>query len=65
MFAMAAGKQPDIRKIFEENPELEQLSIGLILGDRTIFRSLADTLQAMRYQWRRKVLAVYLRLALH
>ena len=30
--AMAAGKQPDIRKIFEENPELEQLSIGLILG---------------------------------
>ena len=30
--AMAAGKQPDIRRIFEENPELEQLSIGLILG---------------------------------
>ena len=30
--AMAAGKQPDIGKIFEENPELEQLSIGLILG---------------------------------
>ena len=30
--AMAAGKQPNIEKIFEENPELEQLSIGLILG---------------------------------
>ena len=30
--AMAAGKQPNIEKIFKENPELEQLSIGLILG---------------------------------
>jgi len=29
---MAAGKQPNIEKIFEENPELEQLALGQILG---------------------------------